>query len=211
VSGEAGDWTPEFDGQRPPFAPGNESAVVHGARSERHVGPLAAQIAAELLADPDTPAHLHEPLFAAAVQAWSRAEATCQLLWRWIEGKDIMAALTDLATTTEDEESSHGKVHRRSVTRHVPSVLDMLRKYEAHAANLRGRLGLDPASAAKVGRDLAARRYMEASPLNAALAEIEERRALTAGGRDELRRAEGARRPEPDGARGRPPVGADRR
>ena len=177
-------WTPEFDGQRPPFPPGNESAVVHGARSERHVGPLAAQIAAELLADPDTPPHLHEPLFTSAIEAWSRAEAVCRLLWAWVEGKDIMAALTDLATTTEDEETGKGKTHRRSVTRHMSSVLEMLRKYEAQAANLRGRLGLDPASAAKVGRDLAARRYMDATPLNAALAEIEERRALAAGGGD---------------------------
>ena len=178
-------WTPEFGGQRPPFAPGNETAVVHGARSERHVGPLAAQIAAGLLADPDTPPHLHEPLFTSAIQAWSRAEAVCRLLWAWIEGKDIVTALADLATTTEDEESSNGKTHRKSVTRHMPSVLDMLRKYEAQAANLRGRLGLDPASAAKVGRDLAARRYMDASPLNAALAEMEKRRALTAGSGDD--------------------------
>jgi hypothetical protein len=179
------DWAPEFSGQRPPFAPSNDAAVVHGARSERHVGPLAAQIAAELLADPDTPPHLREPLFASAVQAWSRAEAVCRLLWAWIEGKDIMTALTDLATATEDEETAKGKTHRRSVTRHMPSVLDMLRKYEAQAANLRGRLGLDPASAAKVGRDLAARRYMDATPLNAALAEIEEQRALTAGSGDD--------------------------
>jgi hypothetical protein len=178
-------WTPEFDGQRAPFQPANEAATVHGARSERHVGPLADQIAAELLADPDTPPHLQEPLFAAAIQAWSRAEAVCRLLWAWIEGKDIIATLTDLATTTEDEETSKGKTRRRSVTRHMPSVLEMLRKYEAQAANLRGRLGLDPASAAKVGRDLAARRYMDATPLQAALAEIEERRALTAGNGDD--------------------------
>src|SRR5487761_1820062 len=179
--GEDG-WQPEFDGQRPPFTPGNESAVVHGARSERHVGPLAAQIAADLLADPDTPPHLHEPLFASAIQAWARAEAVCRLLWQWLDGKDVVGALSDLATTTEDEEASGGMVHRKSVTRHMPSVLEQLRKFESQAANLRARLGLDPASAAKVGRDLAARRYMDAAPLNAALAEIEERRALTAGG-----------------------------
>jgi hypothetical protein len=184
AAGEDG-WTPEFDGQRPPFQPENQAATVHGGRSERHVGPLAARIAAELLADPDTPPHLNEPLFASAIQAWSRAEAVCRLLWAWIEGKDIIATLTDLATTTEDEETSKGKTHRRSVTRHMPSVLEMLRKYEAQSANLRGRLGLDPASAAKVGRDLAARRYMDATPLQAALAEIEKRRALTAGNGDD--------------------------
>jgi hypothetical protein len=182
TTASAGDWSPEFDGQRPPFAAGNESAVVHRARSERHVGPLAAQLAAELLADPETPAHLHEPLFADAVESWARAAATCRLLWAWIDGQDIMSALTDVTSAEEDEEADHGRVHRTSTTRHVPAALEMLRKFETLTANLRRGLGLDPASAAKVGRDLAARRYMDAAPLTAALAEIEQNRALTAGG-----------------------------
>jgi hypothetical protein len=175
-------WSPEFDGQRPPFAPGNERAVVHGARSERHVGPLAAQIAADLLADADTPTHLHEPAFASAIQAWARAEAVVRLLWAWIDGQDVMAALTDVETREEDEEADHGEIHRKSVTRRVAAAVDQLRKYETLASNLRGRLGLDPASAAKVARDVSARRYMDAQPLAAALAEIEQNRALTAGG-----------------------------
>src|SRR5690349_12295127 len=86
-------WTPAFDGQRPPFQPGNEHAVTHGARSERHVGPLAAQIAHDLLTDPDVPPHIREPLFAASVHAWARAEAVCRLLWAWLEDRDIMAGL----------------------------------------------------------------------------------------------------------------------
>lgn len=180
----AGDgWTPEFPGQRPPFPPGHEASLVHGAHSERHAGPLAAQIAQELLDDPDTPEHIREPLFQAAVQAWARAEAICRLLWAWLEGRDIMTALTDASTTVEDEETSKGSVHRVSRTKHLPAVLDQLRRYETHAANLRSKLGLDPASAAKVGRDLAMRRHLDATPLNAALAAIEEnrRRAIEAG------------------------------
>lgn len=174
-------WTPEFDGQRPPFQPGNEAALIHGARSERHVGPLAARIAAEMLDDPDTPEHIREPVFAASVAAWARAEAVCRLLWAWLEGRDVIDGLTAAAETTEDEERTRGSTHRKSSTRTVPSVLDMLRRYEAHAASLRSKLGLDPASAARVGRDLAARRYMDATPLSAALTAIEKRRALTAG------------------------------
>jgi hypothetical protein len=184
AGGAADGWSPEFAGQRPPFTEGNEAATVHGARSERRVAPLAARLAAELLADPDTPAHLQEPLFAAAIEAWSRAEAVCHLLWAWISGQDVMDALTDLTTAVEDEDTSQGHTHRSSMTRHVPAALELLRKYESVAANLRGRLGLDPASAARVGRDLAARRYMDAAPLAAALAEIEQNRALTAGGAD---------------------------
>lgn len=181
AAGSEGGWAPEFEGQRPPFESGNTRAVVHGARSERHVGPLAARIAQELLEDADTPGHLREPLFAASVQAWARAEAVCRLLWAWLEERDVMAALTAVATTSEDETASGGKTTRKSVTRTIGSVLDQLRRYESIASSLRSKLGLDPASAAKVGRDLALTRHLNAAPLDAALAEIERRRALTAG------------------------------
>jgi hypothetical protein len=65
-------------------------------------------------------------------------------------------------------------------------VLEILRKYEAHAASLRSKLGLDPASAARVGRDLALTRRLntDATPLAEALAKIQERRELTAGDAD---------------------------
>jgi hypothetical protein len=177
-------WTPDFPGQRPPFTDGNEAAVTTGAWSERRVGPLADQIARELLGDPETPPHIREPMFAASVQAWSRAEACCQLIWRWLAERDIMTALTDLTTSTEDEETFKGGAHRKSTVRHVGSVLDSLRRWEAHASNLRSKLGLDPASAARVGRDLAARRYLDASatPLAAALTAIEENRKAITGG-----------------------------
>jgi hypothetical protein len=182
ASGQDG-WTPGWDGQRPPFAAGNEEALATGHRSERRVGPLAAQIAGDLLTDPDVPPHIREPLFAAAVQAWARSEAIVRLLWAWLEERDIMAGLTAAATTTEEETQSGGKTSRKSVTRSVASVIDTLRKYEVHSANLRSKLGLDPASAARVGRDLALTRHMSAgaTPLDAALAEIEQRRALAAG------------------------------
>lgn len=188
MPGAAADaWTPEFDGQRPPFAEGNDQALIHGARSERHVGPLAERIARELLEDPDTPPHVREPVFAASVQAWARAEATTRLIWEWLAERDIMTGLTDLTTSTEDEERTRDTTHRKATVRHLGSALEMLRKYETLASNLRSRLGLDPSSAARLGRDLAARRYLDASatPLGAALTAIEEnRRAITGNGSD---------------------------
>jgi hypothetical protein len=176
-------WTPEFDGQRRPFGAGNEQALVHGAWSGRHLGPLAARIAQELLNDPDVPEHIREPLFAASVQAWARSEAVCRLLADWLADRDLMAGLTAEEVTTEAEKRTESTTRRKSVTRSVPAVLDMLRKYESIAMNLRAKLGLDPASAARVGRDLAVARRMnvDATPLDEALAAIEERRALTAG------------------------------
>jgi len=176
-------WTPEFDGQRPPFPPGHELSMVDGHRSERRVGPLADRIARDLLTDPDVPPHIREPLFAASVHAWARAEAVCRLLWQWLADKDVMAGLTSATTATEDETQAKGKITRKSVTRTMPSVLDTLRRYEAHAANLRRALGLDPSSAARVGRDLALARHMNAgaTPLDEALDKIEQNRALPAG------------------------------
>ena len=157
---------------------------MHGARSERKVGPLAARIVEELLEDPDTPAHIREPIFQASVQAWARAEAKCKLLFAWLADKDIMTGLTALATTTEEETHEGGRTNRRSMTKTIPSVIDQLRREEILASNLRSKLGLDPVSAARVGRDLALARHLSAgaTPLDDALAEIERRRALTAGG-----------------------------
>lgn len=44
-------WVPKFPGQRPPFTPGNEMAVKHGAGSPRKVAPIAAELMQELFAD----------------------------------------------------------------------------------------------------------------------------------------------------------------
>jgi len=178
-----GEWTPEFPGQRAPFAPGNEAAVVHGGHSERSVAPLAAQIAQELLENAETPEHLREPMFAPAVQAWARAEAVAELLFRHLSGLDLQAAMTDLTTADEEERTTKSKTTRRSTTRRTTAAHDQWHRASAHAASLRSKLGLDPASAARVGRDLAARRYLDgATPLSAALETMEKRRALTAGG-----------------------------
>jgi hypothetical protein len=182
-----GGWIPEFPGQRPPFPPGHEITMIDGHRSERRVGPLAAQIVQDLLADPDIPGHLREPLFQASVQAWAHSEAVCALLRRWLADQDITAGLEATTTTDEEEETrTRGKTTRttrKGNARSIPSVLETLRRYETLAMNQRRQLGLDPASAARVGRDLAVARRLDigATPLDEALAEIQRRRELTAG------------------------------
>ncbi|WP_172411814.1 hypothetical protein [Arthrobacter globiformis] len=127
-------WTPEFPGQRPPFAPGNEMAMKHGAGSPRKVDPLAAELTQELLAD-DTVSYLRSPRFASAVQAWAVAEAKCGLISNWVEGMSIEDAATSKPGQT--------------------SPLELLRKWETTAQTHRARLGLDPMSAAKLGKDIA--------------------------------------------------------
>lgn len=178
MAGDTSGWTPAFPGQRPPFERGHTASVVHGAFSKRVTGPLAEQIAADLLASEDTPAHLHEPLFAASVMAWAQAEAVCQQLRAFVGGQDLEDSMAELATEEQDEVRDRSGTRRTSTARRVASALDQLRKWESLAASQRARLGLDPASAAKVGRDVAARRYLDghSTPLDTALEKIDARR-----------------------------------
>lgn len=45
---EHGDWTPAFEGQRPPFQPGHDLSVRHGAYSTLKLAPRADELATEL-------------------------------------------------------------------------------------------------------------------------------------------------------------------
>jgi len=120
VGMSAGEWTPEFPGQRPPFAEGNDLAVKHGAKSPRKVEPVAQALAVELLAD-SAVEYLRAPRYAAAVQAWATAEAKCALISAWLDGMPIERAA----------ESKQGQT----------SPLELLRKWEATAQTHRSRLG----------------------------------------------------------------------
>ncbi|UXM93312.1 hypothetical protein [Paenarthrobacter sp. JL.01a] len=135
-------WEPAFEGQRPPFTPGNEMAVKHGAKSPRKVDPIADALASELLLD-ETVAYLRAPRYAAAVQAWAQAEAKCALISNWVDGMPIEAAAA----------SKQGQT----------SPLELLRKWETTAQNHRSRLGLDPMSAARLGKDVAQGRQADAA------------------------------------------------
>ena len=169
----------------PPFEDGHTKSTVHGARSPRRVAPVAAEIERELLADEATPDHLRRPEFRSAVSAWARAEAICRVMWDWLAEQDVEDALTDVTRTAETEEASKGRTTRRSISRRVVSVLEQLRRYEAHAAALRRELGLSPLAAGRLAKDLSASRwYQSARPLDKALDAIEQerRKAIEDGG-----------------------------
>jgi hypothetical protein len=111
----------------PPFEPGNEMALRHGALSERKVDPIAAQLAAELVRDrPDL------QRFPEAVAAWSRAEARCLLLESWFADHGL---LDDEGKATASER--------------------LLASSERLAMQLRERLGLDPKSEAELAQSQA--------------------------------------------------------
>jgi hypothetical protein len=140
VTGQATAWVPAFPGQRPPFQPGNElAATYHGAYSPRRVDPLAAELVAGVLEDPQA-SHAHASHHRPALWAWARAEAQCQLLTEYISEK--AEAVGDGIGDLDDDR--------------VKAAYLLLHRAEARAMSGRARLGLDPLSQARLGRDRAA-------------------------------------------------------
>lgn len=133
-SSETVEWRPEFPGQRPPFAPGNTLAMKSGYSSRRVTDPIANELVDAVLADDDV-VHLRRPAFRPAVVAWANAEARLAVYEQWIEGLSMEQRL----------ESGQGRT----------SPEEQLRRLDANALTHRSRLGLDPLSAARLGKDVA--------------------------------------------------------
>ena len=138
------EWQPAFEGQRPPFQPGNTLSVKHGIWSPAKVEPVAAQLIHDLLEDP-TLDYLAAPRFSRSVHQWAIAQAKVDLLSEWVDGMDIQQAA----------DSDRGKT----------SPLELLRKWMTTAQGYAQRLGLDPLSAARLGKDIAGARQADAATL----------------------------------------------
>ncbi|MBP2370690.1 hypothetical protein [Pseudonocardia parietis] len=150
-----------------PFRDGNEAGLRHGAYSERRIAPLAAEVEQQARALPTWPSYLDEPVYAPAVRAWARAEAVVELLWTYLAERDLDAALASTTESTTEAEESRGSSRSRTSTRATESALSMLDRAEARAAKARQRLGLDPLSRARLGRDVTAARTDLAQMLTA--------------------------------------------
>ncbi len=142
-----------------PFEAGHQLSVRHGAYSERMRGPVAEQLASDLLADPEAPEYLRQPRWRYALRAWSYAEADLLLLQARRdelirqEGPDEpLVEETDL----EESESrpAMGSLSRVSRQRQRESLQRALDRADSKARGLRADLGLSPAAAGRLGRDL---------------------------------------------------------
>ncbi len=130
------------DRRAPAFDAGNAVALQHGAYSSRVVEPVAVRLAAELeAASPEWLADVDR----AAVDAYARAEARVEVLARWLDEHGMLA--------------DDGKVR---------PAADLLVRLERLAADARSRLGLDPLSRARLGRDTAVARAAASSSVRAA-------------------------------------------
>jgi hypothetical protein len=112
----------------PPFAPGHELSLKHGAASPRMVRPIADQLAAELA---EVAPWAAAPQFAAARAGWARVEAQLVLLHRYLD--------------------EHGLLDDAGEPRPAAT---WAAKLEGRAQSLRAELGLSPASMAKLLGDL---------------------------------------------------------
>lgn len=114
--------TPARNYSWPPFTEGNTVAMRHGARSPRHVQPIADALLAEIS---DVAPWAMRPAFAGEVAAWAHAEARCRLLRAWID--------------------EHGLLSAEGL-----KAADSLDRAERRAANARQQLGLTPMALSRI-------------------------------------------------------------
>jgi hypothetical protein len=138
------EWTPEFEGQRPPFQPGNQLAVTHGAFSARRTDPIARRLIEEVTTDPST-SYLASPKYHAMLWQWAQAAAKVEVLSEWVDTMAIQQAA----------DSDRGKT----------SALELLRKWMSTSMTLADKLGFTPAAAARLGKDVAQGRQADAATL----------------------------------------------
>jgi len=119
--------------------PGNMLAAKHGAWSPRTVDPLVSQLVADTLDLAGQPgsstAYLSEPSYRPALNAWAIAE--------------VRAGLFASVLAEHDNGECPGCDKCKAWD-------DGLHRWSTSAANHRQRLGLDPLSRARLGRDVAA-------------------------------------------------------
>lgn len=121
----------------PPFEPGNQVALKHGAYQPRRFEPLALELVESTLTEAGREGgqtgYLLEASYRAALWAWARTEARVQLVSEWLidRGAEL------------------------DVDGEVLGAASLLNRLEARAESLRARLGLDPLSRARLGRDVA--------------------------------------------------------
>ncbi len=153
VNGTPEGWVPEFEGQRPPFGPGNKLAVTHGADSAQITDPMAARLASEIVVVPGLE-YLAEPRYALAVDQWAHARTRTLLLRAYCAGKsidDARAELTVFEETTEGLPSS-GLMRRYSQVRRLESAWRELERAERHEMACADRIGLSPLARQKLGK-----------------------------------------------------------
>jgi hypothetical protein len=155
-------WVPAFPGQRAPFQPGHELSLQHGAYSPRVIEPVANGIVEQLLAD-DQVAYLRVPAYRVSLWRYATAQARADLLHAFL--------------------IAHGD-ECQGCERCV-GLEERWRILSTTAGKTAQRLGLDPLSRARLGKDVAQGRAADAAAIMAELHRLDLERKQTGEGGDE--------------------------
>ncbi len=137
-----GSWMPVFEGQRPPFEPGNQVAVTHGAYSTLSIGRRAVELAEEIRAVVPVRSPADEPTIRLLAQTLAQVERG-------------IAALEQLAETVEGRPLVEFVVQDAD---NFARLRSDVRGWVDSARRLANDLGLTPTSRARLGLNLAATR-----------------------------------------------------
>lgn len=132
-------WTPNPNGPKPPFAPGNDLAVTHGVYSPGRVAPRAEHVLEELLTPAgaaQAPDMLRSPLFAPALRIAARRVAQAEMMHDHLEGMPVEEQIEPPKPGTS-------------------APIEQLRKLDAAAQVSLAVCGLTPAAAVKMGAQMA--------------------------------------------------------
>lgn len=120
------------------FKPGHELSTKHGAYSPRKVEPRAAELVAQV--ESDQAVTWLADVDRAALWGWARALATFERVQAYVD------ALSEAA------DNGVGDLEDKRVT----AAYALLDRAQGRLANMQSRLGFDPLSRARLGRDTAA-------------------------------------------------------
>ena len=158
--GDVEAWVPAFPGQRPPFQPGHELSLQYGAYSPRTFEPIAAGIVEQLLAD-DQVAYLRAPAYRVSVWRYATQQARTDLLHAFLV--------------------AHGDECQGC--KRCVGLEERWRILSTTAGKTAQRLGLDPLSRARLGKDVAQGRAADAAAIMAELHRLDlERKQVDQGG-----------------------------
>ncbi|WP_128645051.1 hypothetical protein [Rhodococcus sp. BS-15] len=113
-----------------PFKAGHFKSKKHGAYSDRIIVPLAADIANDLMAELP---YLQDTTYREALLDYARTAARVEVLEKWLD--------------------EHGEIREDGTV--APAAIYLVR-VRGHLASMASRLGLDPLSRAKLGKDTTA-------------------------------------------------------
>lgn len=141
-------------GSWPPFEPGNQAAVTHGAY-RASIGQEAVRLAESLRDDPACP-WLAEPAYWPLELAFSRATLMAEKLWAFMEGHgDVQALLSEVTSQEGTQLAAKGRVTSRTVSTRVASAFEAWVKVTGRQEGLADKLGLSPAARARMRLDVA--------------------------------------------------------